>query len=55
MPSNEPKGSSVHIDQGCIPYGDHAAYPSDDSNGKNTGVAFSLKLLEIIMVQNTLP
>ena len=36
---------SSYIDQGCIPYGDHAAYPSDDSNGKNTGVAFSLKLL----------
>lgn len=36
---------SSYIDQGCIPYGDHGAYPSDDSNGKNTGVAFSLKLL----------
>ena len=36
---------SSYIDQGCIPYGDHAAYASDDSNGKNTGVAFSLKLL----------
>ncbi len=36
---------SSYIDQGCIPYGDHAAYGSDDSNGKNTGVAFSLKLL----------
>ncbi|MFZ9935499.1 MAG: DUF6288 domain-containing protein [Luteolibacter sp.] len=34
-----------YIDQGCIPYGDHPAYGSDDSNGKNTGVAFSLKLL----------
>jgi hypothetical protein len=34
-----------YIDQGCIPYGDHGAYGSDDSNGKNTGVAFSLKLL----------
>ena len=36
---------SSYIDQGCIPYGDHPAYGSDDSNGKNTGVAFSLKLL----------
>ncbi len=34
-----------YVDQGCIPYGDHPAYASDDSNGKNTGVAFSLKLL----------
>ncbi len=34
-----------YVDQGCIPYGDHPAYPSDDSNGKNTGVAFSLNLL----------
>jgi len=34
-----------YVDQGCIPYGDHSAYGSDDSNGKNTGVAFSMKLL----------
>ncbi len=34
-----------YVDQGCIPYGDHPAAGSDDSNGKNTGVAFSLKLL----------
>ena len=34
-----------YVDQGCIPYGDHGAYASDDSNGKNTGVAFSMKLL----------
>ncbi|MCE9520152.1 MAG: DUF6288 domain-containing protein [Verrucomicrobia bacterium] len=34
-----------YVDQGCIPYGDHGAYPSDDSNGKNTGVAFAMKLL----------
>lgn len=34
-----------YVDQGCIPYGDHPAYASDDSNGKNTGVAFSMKLL----------
>ncbi len=34
-----------YVDQGCIPYGDHAAYGSDDSNGKNTGIAFALKLL----------
>lgn len=36
---------SSYIDQGCIPYGDHGAYGSDDSNGKNTGIAFGLKLL----------
>ncbi|MFK7910832.1 MAG: DUF6288 domain-containing protein [Akkermansiaceae bacterium] len=36
---------SSYVDQGCIPYGDHPAYASDDSNGKNTGVAFSMKLL----------
>ena len=36
---------SSYIDQGCIPYGDHGAAGSDDSNGKNTGVAFSLQLL----------
>ena len=34
-----------YVDLGCIPYGDHPAYSSDDSNGKNTGVAFALKLL----------
>ena len=34
-----------YTDQGCIPYGDHPAYGSDDSNGKNTGVAFSMMLL----------
>ncbi|HEX5791210.1 MAG TPA: DUF6288 domain-containing protein [Luteolibacter sp.] len=34
-----------YTDQGCIPYGDHGAAGSDDSNGKNTGVAFSMKLL----------
>ena len=34
-----------YVDQGCIPYGDMPAYDSDDSNGKNTGIAFSMKLL----------
>jgi len=34
-----------YTDQGCIPYGDHGAYMSDDSNGKNTGVAFAMWLL----------
>ncbi len=34
-----------YTDQGCIPYGDHPAYGSDDSNGKNSGVAFAMKLL----------
>lgn len=36
---------SSYVDQGCIPYGDHPAYASDDSNGKNSGVAYSMKLL----------
>ena len=36
---------SSYIDQGCIPYGDHPAYGSDDSNGKNSGVAYAMKLL----------
>ncbi|MFT5857862.1 MAG: hypothetical protein ACI8XO_005124, partial [Verrucomicrobiales bacterium] len=34
-----------YVDQGCIPYGDHPAYGSDDSNGKNSGIAFAMKLL----------
>lgn len=34
-----------YVDQGAIPYGDHGAASTDDSNGKNTGVAFSMKLL----------
>ncbi len=34
-----------YVDQGAIPYGDHAAAGTDDSNGKNTGIAFALKLL----------
>lgn len=33
------------IDKGAIPYGMHGAAASDDSNGKNVGVAFALKLL----------
>ena len=34
-----------YVDQGAIPYGDHAAAGTDDSNGKNTGVAFAMKVL----------
>ncbi len=34
-----------YVDLGAIPYGDFGAYPTDDSNGKNTGIAFSMKLL----------
>lgn len=34
-----------YVDQGAIPYGDFGAAATDDSNGKNTGVAFSMKLL----------
>jgi HEAT repeat protein len=33
------------VDQGAIPYGDHAAADTDDSNGKNAGAAFAMKLL----------
>ena len=36
---------SSYVDKGCIPYGHHGAWPSDDSNGKNAGVAHALKLL----------
>lgn len=36
---------SSYIDKGAIPYGDHLAWPSDDSNGKNSGVALALSLL----------
>jgi Family of unknown function (DUF6288)/HEAT repeats len=34
-----------YVDQGAIPYGDHAAAATDDSNGKNSGIAFAMKLL----------
>ncbi len=34
-----------YVDQGAIPYGDHVAAGTDDSNGKNTGVAFAMALL----------
>lgn len=34
-----------YVDKGAIPYGYHGAAGTDDSNGKNTGVAFALKLL----------
>ena len=33
------------VDQGAIPYGDHAAAGTDDSNGKNAGTAFAMKLI----------
>lgn len=34
-----------YVDKGAIPYGYHPAASTDDSNGKNTGAAFALKLL----------
>ena len=34
-----------YVDQGGIPYGDHPAADTDDSNGKNSGVAFSMKMM----------
>jgi hypothetical protein len=33
------------VDQGAIPYGDHGAADTDDSNGKNSGTAYAMKLL----------
>lgn len=34
-----------YVDQGAIPYGDHPAADTDDSNGKNSGTAFAMKCL----------
>lgn len=34
-----------YVDRGGIPYGQHAAASTDDSNGKNAGVAYALLLL----------
>lgn len=34
-----------YVDQGGIPYGDHGAADTDDSNGKNSGTAFAMKCL----------
>lgn len=34
-----------YYEKGAVPYGHHGAAGSDDSNGKNVGVAFALKLL----------
>jgi hypothetical protein len=34
-----------YVDQGAIPYGDHPAASTDDSNGKNAGTAFAMKLI----------
>jgi hypothetical protein len=33
------------VDKGCIPYGYHAPWPSDDSNGKNYGPAYAFYTL----------
>lgn len=35
----------TYVDKGCIPYGDHAPWPSDDSNGKNYGAAYAFYVL----------
>ncbi len=35
----------TYIDRGCIPYGYHSPYPSDDSNGKNYGPAYAFYTL----------
>jgi hypothetical protein len=35
----------TYVDKGCIPYGDHSPYPSDDSNGKNYGAAYAFYVL----------
>lgn len=34
-----------YVDQGAIPYGDHGAADTDDSNGKNSGTAFAMKCI----------
>ncbi|MGB0768638.1 MAG: DUF6288 domain-containing protein, partial [Phycisphaeraceae bacterium] len=34
-----------YYEKGAIPYGHHGAAASDDSNGKNVGVAFALKFM----------
>ena len=34
-----------YVDQGALPYGDHPAAGTDDSNGKNAGTAFAMKLI----------
>ncbi len=34
-----------YVDLGAIPYGDHPAAGTDDSNGKNAGTAFAMHLL----------
>lgn len=34
-----------YYEKGAIPYGHHGAADSDDSNGKNVGVAFAFKLI----------
>ena len=34
-----------YYEKGAVPYGHHGAAASDDSNGKNVGVAFAFKLL----------
>lgn len=34
-----------YYEKGAVPYGHHGAAGSDDSNGKNVGVAFALKLM----------
>jgi len=36
---------SSYVDKGGVPYGHHPAAATDDSNGKNAGCAFALKLL----------
>jgi len=35
-----------YYEKGAIPYGHHGAADSDDSNGKNVGVAFAFKFLD---------
>ncbi len=34
-----------YVDKGAIPYGQHPAASTDDSNGKNSGVAYALLML----------
>jgi hypothetical protein len=36
---------NTYVDKGCVPYGDHGPWPSDDSNGKNYGAAYAFYTL----------
>jgi len=35
----------TYVDKGCVPYGYHPPWPSDDSNGKNYGATYAFYVL----------